>query len=197
MDWKEFAAFASVFFIFYLCSYRKVTLVGVVLRRHLKIRSVFILLIFHFQFSQTVPLRFMFLWLWFLLFQRTVFLILEKLILLQSRRASDISGFCRWSLFRVLFLPCWTGFRCIHLQSFMKQLEISGFIRWKLAIILFLQHFMTDFSGVFKWAGPLRRRGSGRHDKAAATRGWSEGFAQRARRCEVSSDTFPSLQKIF
>ena len=25
----------------------------------------------------------------------------------------------------------------------------------------------------------------------------SEGFAQRARRCEVSSDTFPSLQKIF
>lgn len=29
-----------------------------------------------------------------------------KMILLQSRRASDISGFCRWFLFRALFLPC-------------------------------------------------------------------------------------------
>ena len=58
-------------------------------------------------------------------------------------------------------------------------------------------NFQINLPGVFKGAGPLRRRGSGRHDKAAATRGWSEGFAQRARRCEVSSDTFPSLQKIF
>ena len=149
MDWKEFVVFESVFFIFCLCSYRKVILAGVVLRRHLKIRSIFILLIFRFPFLQTVPLHFMFLWLWFPLFRRTVFLIQEKLILLQSRRASDISGFCRWFLFRVLFLPCWTGFRCIHLHSFMKQLKIRGFIRWKCVIILFLRLYMTDFSGDF------------------------------------------------